>query len=755
MFLRVWPLRSRWILFRRNFHYSSSRRDSLGLTTIGKLRISEEISHALAHQQPVLALESAIITHGLPRGENLNTAVELEGIARQHGVVPATIAIIDGVIQVGLSDQQLTRISQEKDSVKLSKRDLQTALSLNLTGGTTCAATMFIANMCSIGVFATGGLGGVHRGGESSLDISADITELSRTPMLLVSAGVKSILDIGRTLEYLETHGVNVVTYGPSRDFPAFYVPTSGFQSPWNVSSPEQAARLLSMQEALKPTSGTLLAVPIPAEFASRGEQLQRFVDQAIAESQGLEKKLQGKEVTPWLLDRVRELSGETSVASNKALIMHSVTVASQVAAARWPIAAPDKPLMVTKCSAKAPHPTSSATVVVIGSAALDVSSQPETHSDSMLDAGSTTPGSVLMTFGGVARNIAESAHRILSSTRESHEAVMLIAPIACDAPGELIRSDMTSIGLRRDGLIKITGTGSRSASCVMHLDRKGNLMHGIADMDVTLNLDYPQIHVRLQETSPALVVLDANLNPDTIHQVVKECISRNIETFFEPTSLTKSSSILPTLKSLASPSTPTSHSIDYISPNIAELRELTNRLQVDGLVETSRWQDMVSGFHLDEQFLEDFDEFIASQPFDTSYVEQNDLIPLSINLLPFIRTILVKCGPNGALIVSRDGASNSIPDSSRYTWEKGGLTISIYPPAKVVGPEEVVNVTGAGDSFVGVLAAGISQDPSILRDPRAAKKLVATAQRASVYSLGSPRAVSSKISDLSLQMTD
>jgi len=163
----------------------------------------------------------------------------------------------------------------------------------------------------------------------------------------------------------------------------------------------------------------------------------------------------------------------------------------------------------------------------------------------------------------------------------------------------------------------------------------------------------------------------------------------------------------------------------------------------------------MVSGFHLDEFFLEGFDRFITSQPFDTSYVEQNDLIPLSINLLPFIKTILVKCGPNGILIVSREGSSNSTPDSSRYTWGKGGLTISIYPPAKVVGPEELVNVTGAGDSFVGVLAAGISQNPSILRDPQAAKRLVVTAQRASIYSLGTARAVSSKISDLSLKMVD
>jgi pseudouridine-5'-phosphate glycosidase len=167
MFLRARASLSPWRTCRRRFHGSCRRNGRLALTGLGKLRIAEEVEHALAHEQPVVALESAIITHGLPKGDNFKTAEELEAIVRRHGAVPATIAVLDGAIRVGLSPSQLSHISEEENSVKLSKRDLQTALSLNLTGGTTCAATMFIANMCSIGVFATGGLGGVHRGGES------------------------------------------------------------------------------------------------------------------------------------------------------------------------------------------------------------------------------------------------------------------------------------------------------------------------------------------------------------------------------------------------------------------------------------------------------------------------------------------------------------------------------------------------------------------------------------------------------------
>jgi pseudouridine-5'-phosphate glycosidase/pseudouridine kinase len=206
-------------------------------------------------------------------------------------------------------------------------------------------------------------------------------------------------------------------------------------------------------------------------------------------------------------------------------------------------------------------------------------------------------------------------------------------------------------------------------------------------------------------------------------------------------------------LESISSSDDP-SCCINYISPNILELRELTSRVQEANLLETSRWRDTITGFQLEDQFFEGLDNFIASQPFDASHLEENDLIPLSINLLPFVENVIVKCGSKGTLLVSRDATSRLASHPSRYTWEKGGLVVSLYPPSEVVEAGKSVNVTGAGDSFVGVLAAGISLNSTILRDPTRAKHLITTAQRASVLSLGTSRAVSSRVSDLRLDLS-
>lgn len=279
--------------------------------------MSEEVEHALNTDAPIIALESAIITHGMPYPANAETAASLETILRGHGVVPATIALMDGKVQVGLSDSQLEELANapRTESCKVSRRDLGAALCLKRYGGTTVAGTMILANSIGIQHFVTGGIGGVHRGAENSMDVSADLVELGRTPMSVVCAGAKSILDIPRTLEYLETQGVCVAALSEKNgDFPAFYSPSSGEVAPWHFKNIREAAQVVQTNLTLPSPQATLVGVPIPGEYAQRGEEVQRAVEQAVRESveQGIDKR--GKEVTPWLLKRVGELTGGTAL---------------------------------------------------------------------------------------------------------------------------------------------------------------------------------------------------------------------------------------------------------------------------------------------------------------------------------------------------------------------------------------------------------------------------------------------------------
>lgn len=269
--------------------------------------IHPDVKEALADHRPVVALESTIITHGMPYPHNLSTAKEVEAIVRAEGAIPATIGILEGSIHVGLSSDELDFLAQSKTALKVSRRDLPYVISKGLSGGTTVSGTMIAAHRAGIPVFVTGGIGGVHRDGENSLDVSADLTELGRTPIAVVSAGVKSILDIGRTLEFLETQGVCVATYGDSKSFPAFFSRQSGFISPYHVSCPQEAADLIASTLSLGLQSGLLLAVPIPEEHAATGQQIEDAIQTAVTEASS--KGVTGRDVTPFILQRVNELT--------------------------------------------------------------------------------------------------------------------------------------------------------------------------------------------------------------------------------------------------------------------------------------------------------------------------------------------------------------------------------------------------------------------------------------------------------------
>ncbi|KAL6753496.1 pseudouridine-5'-phosphate glycosidase [Haematococcus lacustris] len=294
------------------------------------LRLSSEVLEALRKGTPVVALESTIISHGMPFPQNLHTALEVEAVVRAGGAVPATIAVIAGVPCVGLSREQLEHIARKGPEVsKVSRRDLPVVLAKQLDGATTVSATMLLAAAAGIRVFVTGGIGGVHRGGESSLDISADLTELGRTPVAVVCAGVKSVLDIPRTLEVLETQGVCVAAYQVD-EFPAFFTPHSGCKAPCRVDSPAEAARLLHSSMALGLGGGLLLAVPIPLQHAAEGQQVEAAIQQALTEAD--ERHVTGSQITPFLLERIRDLTGGRSLDANIKLVKNNAAVGAAVA---------------------------------------------------------------------------------------------------------------------------------------------------------------------------------------------------------------------------------------------------------------------------------------------------------------------------------------------------------------------------------------------------------------------------------------
>ncbi len=295
------------------------------------LEIHPEVKQALASRKAIVALESTIISHGMPYPKNVETALAVEEVVRANGAIPATIAIMNGKCCVGLTKEQLEYFGKAGDVWKVSLRDMPYVISQNLFGATTVAATMRIADMAGIKVFVTGGIGGVHRDAQTNMDISADLTEMGHTSVAVVSAGVKSILDIGLTLEYLETKGIPVVTYGQN-EFPSFYSRKSGFISPLRLDTPAAIADLLKTKWGLGLNGAVLIANPVPAEQEIASEEMEVYILQALAAAK--EKNISGKKVTPFLLQYIAEHTKGESLEANIALIKHNAKVGSEIAVA-------------------------------------------------------------------------------------------------------------------------------------------------------------------------------------------------------------------------------------------------------------------------------------------------------------------------------------------------------------------------------------------------------------------------------------
>ncbi|KAG6912004.1 hypothetical protein DXG01_000252 [Tephrocybe rancida] len=601
---------------------------------------------------------------------SLDLALSLENIVRKQGSVPATIGLVDGRVKIGLEKEHFERLaSRERNPAKISRRDIAAAMALKSDGGA----------LAGIKVFATGGLGW-------AASIAA-----------------------GRT----ETLGVPVLTYGASREFPAFFSRHSGVHAPWNVNDPVKAAKILHNQWRLGMNNGVMFAVPIPEEYEEIGATIQQAVNQAVSESEKNGVSRLGKEATPWLLSRVGELTQGTSRASNIALIENTALVAN---------------------------------LMIVGSSAVDITAQAQGE----LIARSTALGKVSLSLGGVARNIAEASHRILSA-RSPQLSSLLISPIGDDAFGRLLVEVTTRIGMRVDGFIRNT---ERTAVCNMLLDGDGDLASGVADMDIAKALDANTVEVirHIDRYKPRFVALDGNLSPKTITRVVGHCIKNAIE------------AILPAV--VASLNNPRNQApITFITPNTLELLHIFSRTESDGLTSHPTWWQTIDDLSLGAAFRQDLERLARLDASDEdpsgetlSFLVDQGIAQTAVKLLPFFQHLIIKCGEKGVLVVMR--ISN--PATSAWVGMKSEISqrrivahgrseesvviLQHFPPLPV---EKVVNVTGAGDTFVGALLAHLIQDPQTFLIPDALENAISISQRAAVMTLQSSLAVSPFLSEL------
>lgn len=293
------------------------------------LDIGNEVKEALRNKRPVVALESTIIAHGMPYPKNLETALAVNRTIRENGAVPATIGIIKGRIKIGLSDEEIEYLARAEGVVKVSRRDLPFVIANKGDGATTVAGTMIAASMAGIRVFVTGGIGGVHRGASESFDVSADLEELKNTDVVVVCAGVKSILDIGATLEYMETSGIPVISY-QTDDFPAFYSRKSGYKTEYRLDSPEEISNLIKLKYEMGLKGSIVIACPIPVESEIPFEKMESLIQLALDECEI--KGIQGKRITPFLLDRVKQLTEGKSLEANISLVLNNAKLGAKIA---------------------------------------------------------------------------------------------------------------------------------------------------------------------------------------------------------------------------------------------------------------------------------------------------------------------------------------------------------------------------------------------------------------------------------------
>ncbi|CAO1636763.1 unnamed protein product [Sympodiomycopsis kandeliae] len=755
------------------------------------LDVSPEVEAAIHSKDvginKIVALESTIITHGMPYPTNLEAAQRVEKAVRSQGAVPATIAVIDGRIKVGLSESELRRVAESpldktRKAIKAGRRELAYVCGQkDIIGGTTVSGTSAVCNLAGIYHFATGGIGGVHRGAESTMDISADLVQLGKAPINIFCSGAKSILDIPRTLEFLETHSVAVYSLNPTGEFPAFFTSKSGHFVP-AVSDIDTIARIMTAGKDLDSEQATIWAVPIPSEYEEKGALIQRAVEQAVQESkeQGIDKK--GKESTPWLLARVNELTKGESLKSNVELVVNNATWAAK-SAVKW--AQLEQQLGYSNRTAnKGPFGaasqirgihTSSTTreaksdqrpdLVVMGCAALDITTHRAVRAPK-----STSPGRIEFNVGGVACNIARAAKNVLDGYQSSESigvGVKLVAPIRNDIAGNTLRGALDKWGLgsnlfhckiNPDATISPTEfsgglplDSSSTPTVLLNLDADNDLIDGVASTDLVeaafgtrtlrrqLEKTFPS-H-KLSPVLPHVVVIDGNLSQfamsDLLRWRLKETPFRPSEEgergdtrprhlIFETTSTAKCVRMMHAMAYM-SKQFDRPHKLklkqpmlDIMTPNLLELEEMVRVGIVTELINTTR--DYVTSFP-------------QSDDGEKEILKRAQLLCQMIS--PLVYTTLVTLGPLGVFSCHTDTDNKLV--FLHHKIDPNHLTKSI------------VSTTGAGDSFTGAVAAYAvlkTQQPdwkgndSLLCDEQSVKEAVTIGQLSSACTLESTETV-------------
>ncbi|KAJ3409663.1 hypothetical protein HDV05_004299 [Chytridiales sp. JEL 0842] len=698
----------------------TSHSSTLTITPPPLFDINPEVYHALSNQLPVVALESTIITHGMPHPTNLQCAQEVESIIRSQGAIPATIALLDGRVKIGLSPAELERLSMvgPQGAMKASRRDLGLAIARKLVGSTTVAGTMVAARRVGIDVFVTGGIGGVHRRGESSMDVSADLTELSKTNVAVVCAGVKSILDIGRTLEYLETMGVPVLSY-QTDDFPAFYLPKSGHKSIAKMPNADECAAVIHANQQLGLQNGVVIGVPIPKkDVRVDADVLEKAINEAVEEAEV--KGIRGKEITPFLLDRIKTITGGTSLQTTFTSKLSSSTASSF---RRTP-------------------------VFIIGGTVVDITGKFKEHN---VLPHTSSMGSVHQSLGGVGRNIAESCFR-------SGGNPTLISVVGRDAAGESALREMKKIGMDVSG-VKTLPSGSSTAVYNAILSKNGDLMYAVADMKIHGEIPFPEeVFVAKKENDDnapdGIIAVDGNVRTDLMAKIVKSCAASEgrKHLLFEPTSVPKAKALFDILSPQnLNACTPQDirRAIRYTTPNMDELfcmHQKATEMKLTPPEPTYSFENAKPATF--QRYLREL------------FTEHPNLYESAMSLSHLFETQIIKLGPKGVLVAHRmdidvlsfseiDGypslaAMYRCVDQVRSDVKGENVLFTYFRPEEVF--KSAVSVTGAGDTLVGILLSSLASQCRGMTYWERILRGVRGGIRGAALTLQSPRAVSEKV---------
>ena len=629
------------------------------------LVVSQEVSEAVRMGKPIVALESAVLSHGMPTPENLETAVEMQSILSEMGVVPAVTAVIDGVLRVGVSRTELERLCYggSNEFVKVSRRDLAPCVARGLTGGTTVSGSILLAHWAGIKLLVTGGIGGVHIGGGSTMDISADLIELGRTPVTVVCAGAKSILDIQLTSEVLETQGVTVCTLGQDQ-IPAFYSTHSGVKTPVRVDSISEITAIISANQQLQLSSGVVVCVPIPETDSVNKKDIDSNLKTAMQAA--IASGISGNELSPYLLDYVKSNTNRRSLNANITLLKNNTVVGANIARS---LSLSSKRYLHTsthrghdKLIERRGRP------VVIGGINFDLVLRLKQNQIETL---STNAGWIKHCLGGVGRNLAQCLEQV-------GRGCEFISVVGKDAFGQMILKELPDSRYVRE----LSGV-STAKYCVL-LNEQGELMYGVGDMDIHQLITPLMMSESYQLIADSPVVaFDGNLPYETIAELLSICQKEGVPTWFEPTCRSSST------KFLSQTPTPTQLYPSIASPNREEL--VTIHRAVFSSAETN-------SLHPDYQ--------TATQ--------------LCKELLRHIPIVLLTLGKEGVVVAMRHKDMLHSPDLLTHLGRDSTSPPPLCPDQFVtchfpaVPVASISSVSGAGDCLAGTVIAGLSRGVSL-----------------------------------------